>query len=144
MFVNVDFIEDLHDLSVFADQKRRALDAHVLFAVHRLFDPHTVLFDHVVLGVGDQIEIEPVLRPKPLVRLFAVGRNAEQLDVLFFKGFVRVPERACFLGSARRVVLWVKEQDDSPAPEVRELNGVAVLVPGSKIRCLIAFLEHKP
>ena len=96
-----------------------------------------------MVGIGDKVKLKAVLRSEFLMRLLVIDRNAEQLNVLFIKFVVRIPERARFLGSARGVVFWVKEQHDALAFQVRELDRVAVVVSGRKVRCLIAFFEHK-
>jgi hypothetical protein len=53
-----------------------------------------------------------------LMRLFVVDRDPDHLDVLFVEFVARITERTCFFGSARRVVLWIKPQDDAFAAKV--------------------------
>ena len=140
MFGHIHLVEDLHDLAVLIYQECRTVYSHVLLTVHALFGPNAVSLDDLFIGIGHEIEPESVLRAELLVRLFAVGRDAEKLDVLFFEFVVRITERARFLRSARGVVFRVEEQDDALSLEIRELNRIAVLVAGGKIWCFIAFV----
>ena len=52
------FFEDLLDLAVGADDEGRAGNAHVGFAVHRLFHPDAVSFGTGVFVVGQEGEGE--------------------------------------------------------------------------------------
>ena len=143
MICDVHFVEDLRDLAFFVDQERGALDAHVLFTVHRLLFPNAVFLHDVLFRIGKQVEGKIVFRPEFLMRLFTVGGNAEQLYILFVEGVVRVPERACFERSARCVVFRIEKQHNSLAFEVRKLYRIPVLIFGRKCGCLIAFFEHR-
>lgn len=52
--IDVDFVKNFFDLSLFVDQKSRAVDAHIGFA-HKLFlAVNAVKIAHGVIGVGDQ------------------------------------------------------------------------------------------
>ena len=53
---DIDLVKDLYDLAVAVDQKRLAVRAHVLFAVHALFAPDAVIVDDLFVGVGQQVE----------------------------------------------------------------------------------------
>ena len=89
-------------------QKRFAVGAHILFAVHAFFAPHAVTFDYLFIRVGKQVERQLVFRDKFLMRFFIVGRNAENLYSLAVKDGVGVAERARLFRTARRIVLWIK------------------------------------
>src|SRR5438034_7971810 len=56
-----DAVPRLGDPALLVDEERRALDAHVLAAVHRLLRPHAVGLGHRVILVGQQREAEAVL-----------------------------------------------------------------------------------
>ena len=142
MFFDVHLIEDLHDLAFSVDQKRRSLDAHVLFTVHRFFHPDAVFLHDVLFSVGQKVESKVVFRPEFLMRLFAVGGNAEQLDILFVEDVVRVTERTNLERSARRVVFRVEKQHDTPALKIGKLYRISILVLAFEMGCLIAFFEH--
>src|SRR5690606_4786526 len=47
---DLDLAPDLGDPSLFVDQKRRALDPHILAPVHALLDPDAVGFGDLVIG----------------------------------------------------------------------------------------------
>ena len=121
MLFDIYLIKDLRDLSILVDEKCLAIDPHVFLSVHALLDPHAVFFDDVFLGIRDKVELKSVLRPKFLMRLFVIDRNAKELDILFIEFVVRITERTCFFGSARGVVFRVEEQDDTLTFEVRKL-----------------------
>ncbi len=118
MCLDINLVKDLRDLSAFIDQKRRALYAHILFAVHAFFDPNAVFLHNDFIGVGDERKRQIVFRDKLLMRLFAVGRNADHLNILFIKFVARIPERTCFLRSARRVIFRIEEQNQAFAIKI--------------------------
>ena len=119
MLVYIHLIKNFGDLAILVDQECLSSDAHVLLPVHRLLAPNAVRFNDAMIGVCDQVHRQIVFRSELLVRLFVIGRDAKQLDVLFFEVVVRITERACFLGSARGVVFRIKEQDHALTFEVR-------------------------
>ena len=62
MLLDINLSKYLCDLSILVDEESLAVDAHVLLSVHALFDPHTVLLDDVLLGIGYEVELQSVLR----------------------------------------------------------------------------------
>src|SRR5712675_1090292 len=56
MPLGLHLVEDLRDLSIFSDEKGRALDAHVLLAVHALLFPNAVFLGNLMIDVGQQRE----------------------------------------------------------------------------------------
>jgi len=118
MLFNINLVEDLHDRAVLIDQESLPVNARVLLAVHRFFDPDTVFLHDFLVGVGDQVELKSIFRSKLLMGLLAVGRNSQKLYILFFKCVVRITERACFLGSARGVVFGVEKQHGALSSEI--------------------------
>src|SRR3954452_22259972 len=58
---NADLPPHLGDLAVRPDQERRAVDAHVLLAIHALLDPGAERLDHGPFGIRAQREVEAVL-----------------------------------------------------------------------------------
>ena len=76
--------------------------------------------------------------------LFIVDGNTEQLNILFLEFVVRITERTCFLRSARCIVFRIEEQHDALPLKIGKLDWVAVLIFRVKVRCLVAFFEHKP
>ncbi len=57
-----------------------------------------------------------------------VNGDAKQLDILLYEFVVRITERACFLRSARCVVLRIKEKDDALAFVIGQLDRIPVLI----------------
>jgi hypothetical protein len=98
---------------------------------------HDVLF-----GIRQQVERQVVFGAEFLMRFFAVGRYAEQLDFLFVEDVVRVTERTSLERSARRVVFRIEKQHNAPALEIRKLHRIPILVLAFEIGCFIAFFEH--
>ena len=76
------------------------------------------------------------------MRLFAVGRNPQQLYILFVETVVRVTERTNFLRSARGVVFGIKEKNDALSLKIGKLHLVAVLIFRFEIGCFITYFEH--
>lgn len=142
MICYIYFVKNFDDLTLFIDQKSLAGGAHVLFAVHRFLDPNAVFLDDGFFGVGDQSVRQFEFRNEFLMRLLAIDRNADNLDILLVKLIARIPERTCLLRSARRRVFGIEPKHDTFAFEILEAHGIAVLVVGSKIRSLIAFFQH--
>ena len=56
---------------------------------------------------------------------------------------VGVAERARLFCAAGRVVLWVKIQHHPLALKIGQFYVVAILILSIKIRCLVAFFQHK-
>ena len=142
MIRHVYFIEDLYDLAFFIDQESLTGGAHIFLAVHRFFDPNAVFFDNGFVSVSDQSVWQFEFRYELLMRLFAIDRNADNLDIFLVKLIARIPERTCLFRSARRRVFGIEPEHDTFAFEILEAHGIAVLVVGSKIRSFIAFFQH--
>src|SRR4029450_7951082 len=56
MLFDIYLIKYLCDLSIFVDQKRLAIGAHVLLSVHAFLATDAVAFDDRLVGVGQQVE----------------------------------------------------------------------------------------
>ena len=100
--------ENLFDASFGVDDERRAQYAHVLAAVHRFFGPHAVRFAYAVVGVGQQREIQVVLRAEIPVRLLAVGAYADDPESPPCQFCLAVAQALRFERAARRIVLGVE------------------------------------
>ena len=62
------------------------------------------------------------------MRLFAVSRNPDHLDIFLVKSAARITERTCFLGSAWCIVFWIEPKYNALAAKILEADGIAVLV----------------
>jgi hypothetical protein len=67
MLFDIHLVEYLRDLSFFIDQKSLPINSHVLLSVHALFDPDAVLFNYVLIGIRDKVELQAVFRSKLLM-----------------------------------------------------------------------------
>ncbi len=142
MICHIDLVKNVDDLAVAIDQERGSVDAHVFLAVHAFFRPDTILLDHVLFGVGNELVRQVELGDKLLVRLLAIGRNSENHNVLVVKFVARITERTRFLGSARCVVFGIKPKHDTFAAVIRELDRITILIAGLEFRCLVANFYH--
>src|SRR5260221_2887169 len=126
--VHLDVVPALLHLPVRADEVRRARDAHVLLAVVRLLLPDAVLVRDLVLGIGEEGEVEVVLLRE--LRLARLVQDADAEDGRLARLETRqvVAERAGLLGAAGGVVLRIEVQDHGPAGVFRELVGLSALV----------------
>ena len=77
MGLGVDLFPDLFDFAVAADQEAAARDAHVLFAVHRFFDPDAIGLDQGAFGVGQQWKAQAVFVGEFTVTGHRVHADAE-------------------------------------------------------------------
>src|SRR6266511_4572980 len=82
------------DPALLVDHKVAANDAHELLAHERLLAPHAVGLGDRVLLVGQQDERQVVLGLELLVRLHAIGADAEHDRVLLLDLRVGIPESA--------------------------------------------------
>ena len=97
--------DHVHDLALAVDDEGRALDAHVLLAVHRLLDPHAVLLEHFVARVADQVELQLVLLVEllQLRRLVRRNSNDDRAGLVVF--LLAIADAAGLRRAARRVGL---------------------------------------
>ena len=118
--------------SCLVDQERRALDAHVLAAVHRLLDPHAVGVSDRLVVVGGETHSEVVLFAELLVAFDAVGRYADHLDAGLAKIGCEPGEILGFHRAAGGVVLGIEIEHDRLAFEAQELDLAPLSVGSSK------------
>ena len=81
-------LEDVLDLAVGGDDEGRPGDAHVGFAVHRLFHPDAVGFGAFGFGVGQEGEGEGVLGLELRLRLSVSGEMPMMMASLAAKSAV--------------------------------------------------------
>src|SRR5690606_26322277 len=124
----VDVSRDLHAAELAAqgaapvEDERRALDAHVGAPVERLLADHAERAAELLVGIGDELERETVLRLEALVRREAVARDAVDHRIEPAELVVAVADVAAFPGAARRVVLGIEVEHDVAALEAREID----------------------
>src|SRR6185369_40246 len=125
--VDADLLPHLAHGSRGVDQEGRALDAHGLLAVHVLLAPGAIGFGDLVIGVGEEGEVEGVLVAELAVTRHVVGGDAEDHGVLGPYLGAAVAEGAGLLGAARGVVLGVEVENDRLAAERGEPELLAVV-----------------
>jgi hypothetical protein len=118
MFRDIYLVKNSGDLAGFVNEKRRAVDAHILFAVHTLLGPDAVFLNDIFICIRDKRVWQVELGDEFLMRLFIVSRNADHLDIFLIKFVARITERTRFFGSARCVVLWIEPKHNALAAKV--------------------------
>ncbi len=58
MAADFDFAPDVENFAVFADQKGRAIDSHIFFAIHAFFDPDPIFFRNIAFFVRGEREVQ--------------------------------------------------------------------------------------
>ena len=124
---NLDLAPDGGDPPIAADQEGRAVDAHVLLAVHALLDPRAIGFDDCPLGVGGEVDAEAVLLAEPGVGGDRVLRYADDGGVGGGEGILQAGEGDRLGRAAGRVVLRIEIEHDL-APRERGEAGVTATV----------------
>ena len=94
------------------------------------------------VGVAEEGEGELELLGEGLVLFLGVEADAEDLGVLGCVLLAEVPEPGTLARSTRGVGLRVEPEDDFLAPEVAELDAIAVVVGDFEIGSLLSGLEH--
>src|SRR3954451_19462842 len=105
---NADLPPYLGDLAVRPDKEGRAVDTHVLLAVHALLDPGAKRLDNGPFGVRAQGEVKAVLLLELVVAGGTVLGYADDLDARRREPVVDAREPDRLLGAARRVVLGIE------------------------------------
>ena len=76
------------------------------------------------------------------MRRDVVGADAENLGTAVAKNVVGVTELAGLGGATRRIVLGIEVEDDRPAAEVGQLDGLAGVTFQLELRGGLAFFDH--
>jgi hypothetical protein len=136
--VHLHVVPAFDDLAVRTDEEGGAGDAHELPPVKRLLLPDPVRFGDVVVGVGEQRELEPVLLGEPGLARGVEDRHAEHRRLGLAEFWEMVPEVARLLGTAGRVVLRIEVQDQWLPRVVLEAVNRARLILERERRGLVA------
>src|SRR6185312_14710948 len=118
----------MDEFAIRPDEERGARDAGDGLAVHRLVAEKIVALDEHLVGIGQQRILDVVFLREPLLRTHSIARDAENDGAGFLKLCKLVAKAAGFDRAAGRVGAWIEEEDDGRTFELRERNGVAVLV----------------
>jgi len=113
-----DWIPDLFDFAVGADQKTAA-DNPFKKAAHEFFPaPRTVGFDHLVRGIAEQREIKLPLVAEILQSVHRIGACSEYGDTQLLELRFCVTKLGRFHRSTRSIRFREKEEQNTAALEV--------------------------
>lgn len=112
------FRKDLKHLPPFVDEEGRARDAPVGAAGRGLFHPHPVLFDHLVVHIGQQGMRDAQLVLPLCVGLDGICAHPEDHRVELLVCRVIVTERGGLNRSAWGVITHVEPQHDLLTPVI--------------------------
>ena len=120
-------VPDVFDFAIGADQKGAADGAGKDAAHEFLGAPHTVIFDHFVGGVTEEIEVEFLFGFEFCLRRLAIGAGAQDYGVQLVEFFLCVAKLGRFRGSTGSVGLGIEEKYDAATGEIFESEvGTAV------------------
>lgn len=131
---------DLGDGAVGIQQVGRALDTHVLLAIHRLLNPYAAGFGESLLGVGEKIVVQVELVNELRVRLGRVWAHANHLGALELRH--RVAKLASFDRATARVILRIEENDGRTPLQIVKGDGRTGLIGKRETRERLAFGDH--
>lgn len=80
-----------------------------------------------MVGVGQQREVQLVLRAEIAVRLFAVGTHADDAESAAGQLIAAVAQTFGLERTSRSVVLGIEIEDDALPPKVRKRQGFTLL-----------------
>ena len=126
--VHLHFVPPLRHLAFGVDEIRGPHDAHVLAPVARLLLPYAVLLCHLVFGVREQREGNPVLAGELRLALLVENADAKYRGLPPLIGGQTRLELARLLGAAWRVVLRVEVEHHVLSGVVRQPVRLAVLI----------------
>ena len=112
MLLRLDALNNGGNLPFRVDDKRGALDAHVLFAVHAFLFQHSEFDGHGFFHVAQQGEGQVVFFPEFLLGRGFVGGNAENDGPGAGELSMIVTEPGRFRRSTRGVGFRIKKQND--------------------------------
>ena len=111
-------VPDVFDLAVRADQERTADDSFENAAHEFLGPPRTIGFDHFVIRIAEQREIQFLFGAEFCLGRFAVGAGTENHYIKFVEVLSGVTKLGRFGGSTGRVGLGIEKHDNALSGEV--------------------------
>src|ERR1700687_4447019 len=139
--VDVDPLPDLAHLAGAVDEEGRALDAHRLLAVEVLLAPGAIGLGDLVVGIGEQREVEAELVAEHAVAGDVVGRDAEHGGAVGGQLGPAVAEGASLAGASRGVVFRVEVQHNRLAAQGREPDFLAVVGTQGEVGCALTLFD---
>src|SRR4029453_6318644 len=101
------------DLSLRADNYSGADRTFHGLAVHQFLSKRPILLHHFRLRIGQEGERQLVFGGKLIVGLNAVLTDAQYHRTRFFQRRAQIPKTARFLRTARRIIAWIKVENNS-------------------------------
>ena len=121
------FVKDVGYATLLVQQESLSCHTHIFSAVHRLLDPHAIRLTHHLLGVGEQREVQLVLRAEVLMRTLAVRAHTHDAETTLGECFLAITQTLCLECTSRGVVLGIEVEHRLAALEVCERQCVAIL-----------------
>lgn len=137
MPIGLHVLENVLDLSLWADNEGSPRHAPDFLAVHVLIfhDPKGLC--NFLVGIGQQRERQVFLILELLLRLRSIWGDAKQHGTGFLNLFIYIAEPASLNGSTGGVGSWVKIENDGLAAQVLERDFFSVLVLQTEVGSLI-------
>jgi hypothetical protein len=132
----------LLDFAIGANQEGAADDALVRAAHEFLQAPHAVGFDHLVVRITEQGEIEFLFGPEFGESFFGVRACAQDQHADFFEVLLCVTKLGRLGRSTGGVGFRKEEHHNAPAAKIREGERRAFIGLEPKVRGLIAYFQH--
>jgi len=134
---------DFLDYSGRIDEHRAARNALEAAAHELLHAPSAVGFNHFVVGIAQQREIESLLGAEALQQFDRIGADTNHDTIFLVEVFFCVTKLGRFDGSTGGVSFRVEEEQDALALEIAEGNLLTFIGCERKCGCLVTDFEHK-
>ena len=118
MAFGFDWVPDIFDFAVWADQKAAADNSFKQAAHEFFFAPRAVGFDHFVRGIAEQWKIEFPLVAEILQGFHGIGAGSEDGDTQPIELRFCVTKLGRFDRSTRSIRFGEKEEQDAAALEI--------------------------
>src|SRR5213080_3946575 len=120
VFVWLHLAKDFRDTAFGVDDKSGSLGAHVFLAEEILFHPHAVTLHQCLIRIGKERERQPEFIDKFLMTSRRIHAHTKNLSTAFHF-FPGIAQAARLRSAARRIVLWIKIENDAFTTEIRKL-----------------------
>ena len=128
MALRLHIFEYVNKLAVGADEKCRAGDTGYGLTVHCLISKKIEVLDECLVCISEERVLYVVLVGKLLLRLDCVTRDAKDDGAGLLQLGKLIAKAASFDGATWRVGTRVEEKNDGRALELRERDGITVLI----------------
>src|SRR5438552_11507992 len=112
--------KDFRDTAFGVDDKSSSLGAHVFISEEILFHPHAVPLHECFIRIGKKRERQPEFIDEFLMTSGRIHAHTKNLSTAFHF-FPGIAQAARLRRAARRIVLWIKIENDAFTTEIRKL-----------------------